>query len=65
MCCLKCLGFIVLSAGHAGCRANEYNAKVVNFMITHYWLDFNFDGKVDAYCHKVDWGLGEAAEQPC
>lgn len=21
-------------------------AKVVNFMITHYWVDDNFDGKV-------------------
>ena len=27
-------------------RANENKAKVVNFMVTHYWVDDNFDGKV-------------------
>lgn len=27
-------------------RANESKAKVVNFMVTHYWVDDNFDGKV-------------------
>ena len=29
-------------------RANQYNAKVVNFMITHYWVDNNYDGKVSS-----------------
>jgi hypothetical protein len=27
-------------------RANENKAQVVNFMVTHYWVDDNFDGKV-------------------
>ena len=27
-------------------RANESKAKVVNFMVTHYWVDDNFDGTV-------------------
>lgn len=39
-------------------RATEFKAKVVNFMITHYWVDNDFDGKVDYYCHKIRWGEG-------
>jgi hypothetical protein len=27
-------------------RANEYKAKVVNFMVTHYWVSMNGDSKV-------------------
>jgi hypothetical protein len=27
-------------------RASDSKAKVVNFMVTHYWVDNNFDGKV-------------------
>lgn len=27
-------------------------------MVTHYWVDSNFDGVVDNYCHKVRWGEG-------
>jgi hypothetical protein len=27
-------------------RANEYKAKVVNFMVTHYWVSQGGDGKV-------------------
>jgi hypothetical protein len=27
-------------------RANQNKAQVVNFMVTHYWVDDNFDGKV-------------------
>lgn len=27
-------------------RATEYKAKVVNFMITHYWVDSDFNGEV-------------------
>lgn len=34
-------------------RAAEYNARVVNLMVTHYWVDANFDGAVDHYCHKI------------
>jgi hypothetical protein len=24
-----------------------------------YWVDANYDGKVDNYCHKIRWGEGE------
>jgi hypothetical protein len=27
-------------------RATECKAKVVNFMITHYWVDSDFNGEV-------------------
>jgi hypothetical protein len=27
-------------------------------MITMYWVDANFDGVVDHYCHKIRWGDG-------
>ncbi len=35
-------------------RANENKAQVVNFMVTHYWVDDNWDGKVSG-CHRVKW----------
>jgi hypothetical protein len=28
-------------------------------MVTMYWVDANYDGKVDKYCHKIRWGEGE------
>ncbi|WIA29300.1 hypothetical protein OEZ86_011805 [Tetradesmus obliquus] len=39
-------------------KANEFQAKVVNFMVTMYWVDANYDGTVDNYCHKIRWGEG-------
>jgi hypothetical protein len=44
-------------------RASESKAKVVNFMVTHYWVDDNFDGKVGkkrsaAMCWGVCWPPG-------
>jgi hypothetical protein len=31
-------------------RATEFKAKVVNFMITHYWVDNDFNGEVSPNC---------------
>jgi hypothetical protein len=36
-------------------RAAMYKAKTVNFMITHYWVDKDFNGEVS--CFKLRFGL--------
>lgn len=33
-------------------------------MVTMYWVDANYDGMVDNYCHKIRWGEGETRIAP-
>jgi hypothetical protein len=59
---------MLLSSSTVLCRATEYKAKVVNFMVTHYWVDNNFDGQVrgqgELWVDKIKFGATKQSGCP-